>query len=238
MLKVTELSAGYGDVPILHGVSLNVEEGEIVSVIGANGAGKTTLLRAIMGSIPTTSGESHFEGQRITSLPTHRIAQLGLAQVLEGRRLFPHMSVEDNLNVGGDVLDTRARRERFEWVTNLFPRLLERRSQMARSLSGGEQQMVAIGRALMSAPRLLLLDEPSIGLAPVIVKDIFSRFKEINASGVTILLVEQDVRLALGISNRGYVVEQGRVVLDGPSKSLLDDKELLRAYLGVDEAEL
>lgn len=232
------MSAGYGDVPILHGVSLNVREGEIVSVIGANGAGKTTLLRAIMGSISTTSGEVLFEGQRITDLPTHRIARRGLAQVLEGRRLFPHMTVEDNLNVGGDALDSRARRERFDWVTNLFPRLLERRSQVASSLSGGEQQMVAIGRALMSSPRLLLLDEPSIGLAPLIVKDIFLRFKEINVSGVTILLVEQDVRLALGISNRGYVVEQGKVVLEGPSESLLDNKELLRAYLGVDEAEL
>jgi len=234
MLKIKELNAGYGDVKVLHDISLHVEEGEIVSIVGANGAGKTTLIRALMGTLPTTSGSAEFLGETLTGRKTHDIARMGLAQVMEGRRLFPHMTVEDNLLIGGDILrDTARQRRNLEWVFEMFPRLRERRAQLARSFSGGEQQMLAIARALMTAPKLLLLDEPSIGLAPVMVKEIFSRFPEINAEGVTILLVEQDVRRSLSLSSRGYVIEQGKVVLEGDRDFLLGNEDVKRAYLGV-----
>jgi branched-chain amino acid transport system ATP-binding protein len=234
MLKIEKLNAGYGDVKVLQDVSLHVEEGEIVSIVGANGAGKTTLIRALMGTIPTSSGSAEFLGQTLTGRKTHDIARMGLAQVMEGRRLFPHMTVEDNLLIGGDILRNTARQRRnLEWVFDMFPRLRERRTQLARSFSGGEQQMLAIARALMTSPKLLLLDEPSIGLAPVMVKEIFSRFPEINAEGVTILLVEQDVRRSLSLSSRGYVIEQGSVVLEGARDFLLGNEDVKRAYLGV-----
>jgi len=234
MLRIQGLNAGYGDVKVLQDVSLHVEEGEIVSIVGANGAGKTTLIRALMGTIPTTSGSVEFLGKKLTGRKTHDIARLGLAQVMEGRRLFPHMTVEDNLLIGGDILrDSGRQRRNLERVFEMFPRLRERRSQLARSFSGGEQQMLAIARALMTGPKLLLLDEPSIGLAPVMVKEIFSRFPEINAEGVTILLVEQDVRRSLSLSSRGYVVEQGAVVLEGDRDFLLGNEDVKRAYLGV-----
>jgi len=234
MLRIQGLNAGYGDVKVLQDVSLHVEEGEIVSIVGANGAGKTTLIRALMGTIPTTSGSVEFLGEKLTGRKTHDIARLGLAQVMEGRRLFPHMTVEDNLLIGGDILrDSGRQRRNLERVFEMFPRLRERRSQLARSFSGGEQQMLAIARALMTGPKLLLLDEPSIGLAPVMVKEIFSRFPEINAEGVTILLVEQDVRRSLSLSSRGYVVEQGAVVLEGDRDFLLGNEDVKRAYLGV-----
>jgi len=234
MLKINELNAGYGDVKVLHDISLHVDEGEIVSIVGANGAGKTTLIRALMGTLPTASGSAEFLGETLTGRKTHEIARMGLAQVMEGRRLFPHMTVEDNLLIGGDILrDTARQRRNLEWVFEMFPRLRERRAQLARSFSGGEQQMLAIARALMTAPKLLLLDEPSIGLAPVMVKEIFSRFPKINAEGVTILLVEQDVRRSLSLSSRGYVIEQGRVVLEGDRDFLLGNEDVKRAYLGV-----
>ena len=234
MLKIENLNAGYGDVKVLHDISLHVEEGEIVSIVGANGAGKTTLIRAIMGTLPTTAGGVEFLGTRLTGKKPHEVARMGLAQVMEGRRLFPHMTVEDNLLIGGDILrDTARQKCNLEWVYDMFPRLRERRMQLARSFSGGEQQMLAIARALMTSPKLLLLDEPSIGLAPVMVKEIFSRFPGINAEGVTILLVEQDVRRSLSLAKRGYVIEQGEVVLEGDRDFLLGNEDVKRAYLGV-----
>ena len=234
MLEVKNVSSGYGDVQVLRGVDLTVDKGEIVSIVGANGAGKTTLIRTIMGTLPLTEGEIRFQGERINGLPPHTIARLGLAQVMEGRRLFGHMEVEDNLLVGGDILRDPARsRENLEWIYGMFPRLKERRRQLARSFSGGEQQMLAIGRALMTAPKLLLLDEPSIGLAPIMVKDIFGKLPTISARGITILLVEQDVHRSLSMSARGYVLEHGEVVLAGAGSELLDNERLRQAYLGI-----
>jgi branched-chain amino acid transport system ATP-binding protein len=234
MLEVKNVSSGYGDVQVLRGVSLEVQQGEIVSIVGANGAGKTTLIRTIMGTLPVTQGEIRFLGQRISGLPPHTIARLGMAQVMEGRRLFGHMEVEDNLLVGGDILGDPARsRENLEWVYSMFPRLKERRTQLARSFSGGEQQMLAIGRALMTSPKLLLLDEPSIGLAPIMVKDIFGKLPAISARGITILLVEQDVHRSLSMSGRGYVLEHGEVVLAGTGSELLNNQRLRQAYLGI-----
>lgn len=234
MLKVRNLASGYGDVQVLTGVDLDVGEGEIVSIVGANGAGKTTLIRTLMGTLPASQGSIHFQGQRLDGKPAHEIARLGLAQVMEGRRLFGHMEVEDNLLIGGDVLrDPQRRRANLEWVYSMFPRLQERRRQLARSFSGGEQQMLAIGRALMTAPKLLLLDEPSIGLAPIMVKYIFDRLPQINQRGITILLVEQDVHLSLSVASRGYVMEHGSIVMSGDAQTLLADGDLRRAYLGV-----
>ena len=234
MLEVSQLNSGYGDVQVLRRVSLSVQAGEIVSIVGANGAGKSTLIRTIMGTIPAQSGEIRFLGERISGRPPHEIARLGMAQVMEGRRLFGHMEVEDNLRIGGDILrDEKRSRENLEWIYSMFPRLAERRKQLARSFSGGEQQMLAIGRALMTSPTLLLLDEPSIGLAPIMVDSIFEKLPMINARGITILLVEQDVHRSLSYSSRGYVLEHGEVVLAGDSASLLADEGLKRAYLGM-----
>ncbi|MGV0817515.1 ABC transporter ATP-binding protein [Martelella sp. AMO21009] len=234
ILEIQVLHSGYGDIRILEDVSLSVATGEIVSILGANGAGKTTLIRTVMGTLPAMSGEIRFMGEVISGKPAHQIARLGIAQVMEGRRLFPHMSVEENLFVGGDILrDARKTRNNLEWIYSLFPRLKERRRQLARSFSGGEQQMLAIGRALMTSPKLLLLDEPSIGLAPVMVKDIFAKLPAINSEGVTILLVEQDVKRSLKLASRGYVIEHGRIVMAGTSEHLLDDDGLRKAYLGL-----
>lgn len=234
MLEIRQLDAGYGDVQVLRGVDLQVAEGEIVSLVGANGAGKSTLIRTVMGSLPALAGEVRFLGERISGLPAHLVARLGIAQVMEGRRLFGHMDVEDNLRVGADVLrDKRRSRENLDWIYQLFPRLLERRRQLARSFSGGEQQMLAIGRALMTSPKLLLLDEPSIGLAPIMVKDIFDKLPLINARGITVLLVEQDVHRSLSLAGRGYVLEHGEIVMSGRGADLLADEGLRRAYLGV-----
>lgn len=234
MLEVKGLDSGYGDVQVLRGVDMNVGEGEIVSIVGANGAGKTTLIRAVMGTLPAFAGEVRFCGERISGRPPHQIARLGIAQVMEGRRLFGHMEVEDNLRVGGDLLrDARRSRDNLEWIYSLFPRLRERRRQLARSFSGGEQQMLAIGRALMTSPKLLLLDEPSIGLAPIMVKDIFEKLPQINARGITILLVEQDVHRSLSLAQRGYVLEHGEIVMSGSGRDLLADDGLRRAYLGL-----
>ena len=234
LLEVKELSSGYGDVQVLSNVSIAVREGEIVSIVGANGAGKTTLIRSIMGTLPARQGQIHFCGQRIDGLEPHRIARAGIAQVMEGRRLFGHMEVEDNLLVGGDILHDKARqRENLEWIYTMFPRLRERRRQLARSFSGGEQQMLAIGRALMTSPKLLLLDEPSIGLAPIMVKDIFDKLPLIRERGVTILLVEQDVHRSLSISGRAYVLEHGEIVMSGTGRELLGNERLREAYLGM-----
>lgn len=234
MLRISNLSSGYGDVQVLRGISLHVDRNEIVSIVGANGAGKSTLVRTIMGTLPAREGSISLEDEVISGKPTHKIARQGIAQVMEGRRLFNHMTVEDNLLIGGDILrDARRSRQMLEWVYTLFPRLKERRRQLARSFSGGEQQMLAIGRALMTSPKLLLLDEPSIGLAPIMVEAVFSKLPEINARGITILLVEQDVHRSLSIANRGYVLEHGEVAMEGTGEELLRNDGLRKAYLGL-----
>lgn len=234
MLKVTGLQSFYGDVQALHGVTLEVREGEIVSVIGSNGAGKTTTLMTISGVLHPRAGAIEFQGRRIERLKPAEIVEAGLGHVPEGRQLFPSMTVEENLHMGACTHRARAaRQETLERVYTLFPRLRERRRQVAGALSGGEQQMVAIGRGLMSRPRLLMLDEPSLGLAPMLVTAIFNIIREINRDGATILLVEQNVFRALKLSHRGYILENGRIVAEGPSQRLLRDPQVRTAYLGL-----
>ena len=234
MLEVRELSLGYGDVRVLHRVSLSVGEGEIVSLVGANGAGKTTTLRAVSGLLPAASGEVSFAGTRLTGLEPWRIVELGIGHVPEGRHLFTNMTVQQNLEMGAYLARDRAQRERrLAWVNALFPRLAERRHQHAGTLSGGEQQMLAIGRALMSQPRLLMLDEPSLGLAPLMVKAIFEAIRRIGAEGTTVLLVEQNLVQSLRLSHRGYVLESGKIVLEGNSDDLLAHPHTRRAFLGL-----
>ena len=233
LLEVEGLDVYYGAVHALKGVSLHAEPGEIVTLIGANGAGKTTLLRTISGLIRARAGTVRFDGRDLTRVPPHEIVGLGISQSPEGRMVFANLSVEDNLELGAyrrrDRAGILADRER---VYSLFPRLMERRRQNAGTLSGGEQQMLAIGRALMSRPRLLLLDEPSLGLAPLLVREIFKTLVEINRAGVTVLLVEQNAHMALTIAGRGYVLETGRVRLTDKAASLLQNDEVKRAYLG------
>jgi branched-chain amino acid transport system ATP-binding protein len=232
-LSVEALDVYYGAVHALKGVSVHVEAGEIVTLIGANGAGKTTLLRTISGLVPARSGRIMFEGKDITKLPAHEIVGLGVSQSPEGRMVFANLSVEDNLELGAYRRRDRAGiREDQEKVFQLFPRLLERRKQLSGTLSGGEQQMLAMGRALMSRPRVLLLDEPSLGIAPLLVRDIFRNITEINRQGTTVLLVEQNAHMALGIAKRGYVLETGRVVLEDESAKLAANDEVRAAYLG------
>ena len=232
MLSVENLEAGYGDVQVLWGISLHVEEREIVALLGSNGAGKTTTLRTISGLLKPMSGRITFDGVDITGRPAHEIVRLGISMVPEGRRLFPKMTVYENLRMGaylakGDV------RDRLETVYSLFPILRERRNQLAGTLSGGEQQMLAIARGLMSSPKLLMLDEPSLGLAPKIVQEVLSAVRQIREEGVTILLVEQNVQQALSIADRGYVIETGRIVLEGSGKELLQNDHVRTAYLGL-----
>jgi branched-chain amino acid transport system ATP-binding protein len=234
MLKVTGLQTFYGDLQALHGVTLEVREGEIVSVIGSNGAGKTTTLMTISGVLRPRTGAIEFEGRRIDHLKPAEIVEAGLGHVPEGRQLFPTMTVEENLAMGACTHRARAARaETLERVYGLFPRLRERRSQAAGTLSGGEQQMVAIGRGLMSRPRLLMLDEPSLGLSPMLVTAIFDIIREINRGGATILLVEQNVFRALKLSHRGYILENGQIVAEGRSQQLLRDPQVRTAYLGL-----
>ncbi len=234
MLKVRGLQTFYGDLQALHGVTLEVREGEIVSVIGSNGAGKTTTLMTISGVLRPRRGEIEFDGRRIDSLRPAEIVEAGLGHVPEGRQLFPSMTVEENLAMGACTRRARgARREALDRVYHLFPRLRERRHQVAGTLSGGEQQMVAIGRGLMSSPRLLMLDEPSLGLSPMLVSTIFDIIREINRGGATILLVEQNVFRALQLSHRGYILENGQIVAEGPSQQLLRDPQVRTAYLGL-----
>jgi len=234
MLKVTGLQTFYGDLQALHGVTLEVREGEIVSVIGSNGAGKTTTLMTISGVLRPRTGAIEFEGRRIDHLKPAEIVEAGLGHVPEGRQLFPTMTVEENLAMGACTHRARAARaETLERVYGLFPRLRERRSQVAGTLSGGEQQMVAIGRGLMSRPRLLMLDEPSLGLSPMLVTAIFDIIREINRGGATILLVEQNVFRALKLSHRGYILENGQIVAEGRSQQLLRDPQVRTAYLGL-----
>ena len=232
-LVVEGLDVHYGAVHALKGVSLKVEPGEIVTLIGANGAGKTTLLRTISGIVPASEGRITFEGKDLRRLPAHEIVALGVSQSPEGRMVFANLSVEDNLELGAYRRKDRAGiAEDREAVFQLFPRLKERRRQLSGTLSGGEQQMLAIGRALMSRPRVLLLDEPSLGIAPLLVRDIFRNIVEINRRGVTVLLVEQNAHMALGIAQRGYVLETGRVVLEDEAAKLAANDEVRAAYLG------
>ena len=232
-LSVENLDVYYGAVHALKGVSLHVEAGEIVTLIGANGAGKTTLLRTISGIVPVRSGAVSFEGRVITKLPPHEIVGLGVSQSPEGRMVFANLSVEDNLELGAyRRRDREGIKKDREQVYQLFPRLLERRRQLSGTLSGGEQQMLAMGRALMSRPKVLLLDEPSLGIAPLLVRDIFKTIVEINRAGTTVLLVEQNAHMALGIAQRGYVLETGRVVLEDTAAKLAANDEVRAAYLG------
>lgn len=234
LLELDRVSTGYGDTRVLHGVSAEVHQGEIVALLGANAAGKTTTLRLISGLIPAWEGEIRYEGRPITRLPAEQRVELGIVQVPEGRRLFPFMTVRENLLLG--AYNHRARdqlRVNLERVLRLFPILAERQGQLAGSLSGGEQQMCAIGRALMARPRLLMLDEPSLGLAPIVVRQIYEVLPTIRDSGVTILLVEQNVKEVLRLADRAYVLENGRVVLSGPSYQVREDERLRRAYLGL-----
>jgi branched-chain amino acid transport system ATP-binding protein len=234
MLTVRDLDAGYGSLQALWGISLDVKAGEVVAVIGANGAGKTTLLRSITGLLSPARGEVRFEGEMISRLPPNRIVARGIALVPEGRKIFPYMTVQENLEMGAYLPQARANlAARMDEMMGLFPRLRERASQPAGTLSGGEQQMLAIGRALMSRPRVLLLDEPSLGLAPLLVKEIFRIIQAINRQGATILLVEQNVRQALEVAERAYVLETGRIRFSGAGRELLGSPHVRKAYLGM-----
>ena len=234
LLELAGVDVAYGDLPALLGVDLVVEAGETLSVVGANGAGKTTMLRTISGLLRPRRGEVRFEGERIDRLPCHRVVERGVVHVPEGRKIFPSLTVRENLELGSYTRAARAHRaEGLERVLTMFPRLREREAQAAGTLSGGEQQMLAIGRALMSRPKLLMLDEPSLGLAPLIVKEIFATIAAINRDGTTVLLVEQNTRQALALSRRGYVLENGRVALVGTGAELLGNDHVKRAYLGM-----
>jgi branched-chain amino acid transport system ATP-binding protein len=234
MLELKGVSAGYGAFQALFDVSLKVDAGEAVAVIGPNGAGKTTLLRAISKLIEPTSGSLSMEGRSYDDVPAHEVIALGIAQVPEGRRLFPRLSVEDNLKMGAYTPAARSRHaERLDFVYTLFPKMKERRQQMAGTMSGGEQQMCAIGRALMSGPKLLLLDEPSAGLAPVVVQSIFGLMRTIREQGYTVLIVEQNIQQVLKVVDRAYLLETGRIRQSGPAAELLASDEIRRAYLGV-----
>jgi branched-chain amino acid transport system ATP-binding protein len=233
LLRLDEVEAGYGDLTAISGVSLEVRDGEAVALIGSNGAGKTTTLRTISGLLPLRAGRIEFEGARLDGLRSAEIVARGIAHVPEGRQLFPSLTVRDNLELGARAADRARRRDTLELVFTLFPRLRERERQLAGTLSGGEQQMCAIGRGLMARPRLLLLDEPSLGLAPVMVKLIFETLQHVNDTGTTIMLVEQNVPRALQLSHRGYVLENGRLVLDGTRASLLASPHVKQAYLGL-----
>ncbi|MDF2627080.1 MAG: branched chain amino acid transporter ATP-binding protein [Symbiobacteriaceae bacterium] len=232
MLEVNDLRVSYGHIEALHGVSFTVAEGEIVTLIGANGAGKSTTLRALSGLVRARSGQVRFCGKAITAVPAHKIVALGMGHVPEGRRIFANMSVQENLELGAYLGDSRTLAADLEAVFGRFPRLRERRAQLAGTLSGGEQQMLAMGRALMLKPKLLLLDEPSMGLSPLLVQELFETIVEINRRGTTVLLVEQNAAMALDIAHRAYVLETGRVVLSGPAADLQDDPQVRQAYLG------
>jgi branched-chain amino acid transport system ATP-binding protein len=234
LLELSGVDAGYGDLLALRGVTLAVEPGEVLSVVGANGAGKTTMLRTISGLLRPRGGEIRFEGERLDRLPTHEVVERGVVQVPEGRKIFPSLTVLENLELGSYSKRARGRRrESLERVFALFPRLAERTRQAAGTMSGGEQQMLAIGRALMALPALLMLDEPSLGLAPKVVQEIFRIMGDINGMGTTIMLVEQNTRQALALARRGYVLENGSVVLEGTGADLLGNEHVKRAYLGM-----
>ncbi len=233
MLKLDSISARYGNIYALKGVSLTVEEGEIVTIIGANGAGKSTTLNTISGIVRAVSGSIFFNGKDISSLPTEKIVESGLIQVPEGREIFPQLTVYDNLMLGAYLRKDKDNiKKDLDYVVSLFPRLEERFSQLGGTLSGGEQQMLAIGRALMSKPKLLLMDEPSLGLSPIFVQNIFKVIKEINKAGTSVLLVEQNAHMALSIAKRAYVMETGKIIMEDETSYLLNNDKVKAAYLG------
>jgi len=235
LLDIKELHSGYGDVAVLHGISIHVKKGEILSIVGSNGAGKTTLLRTISGLIEPFSGEIIFNGEPILNLPPHKVVAKGIGHVLEARQLFDFLTVEQNLMIGSNIPWARPhRKENLELVYGLFPRLVERRKQLAGTLSGGEQQMLATARGLMGNPMMLMLDEPSWGLAPILTHELFEVIERINKeTDITVLLVEQNVHKALSMAHRGYVIERGHIVMEGAGKELLGKEELKTAYLGL-----
>ncbi|MEJ2234430.1 MAG: ABC transporter ATP-binding protein [Syntrophobacterales bacterium] len=234
MLRVENIDVFYGDLQILWDVSFEVNEGEIVALVGSNGSGKSTTLKTISGLLSPTNGSIMFQDQQLNLIPANKIIEHGVAHVPEGRRLFPEMTVRENLIMGSLAPQAKAKRnETMEWVFGLFPRLREREKQMAGTLSGGEQQMVAVGRGLMALPKLIMFDEPSLGLAPILVADIFRIIKRINKEGVTVLVTEQNTKQSLETSDRGYVLENGRVVLSGSGQELLDNEHVKQAYLGI-----
>ena len=236
MLEIKELNAGYGKISAISGVSLKVAQGQVVAIIGAIGAGKSTLLKAISGLIPNRSGRVMFNGHNVIYMPAHKIVAMGMSQVAEGRQIFSHMTVEDNIHLGAFLYHKRSNRSqiqrRITELYEMFPILGKRARQISGTLSGGEQQMLAIARALMTRPKLLILDEPSMGLAPLIVQEIFNVIEQLNQNGTTILLVEQNARAALKIADYGYVLEIGRMVLEGEASQLLGDPKVKAAYLG------
>jgi len=234
MLSLSAVSAGYGSFQALFGVSLDVAAGEAIGVIGPNGAGKTTLMRVISGLIPFRGGAMSIEGRPVAGLPAHRMVEQGIAHVPENRRLFPRLSVEENLRIGAFIPQARQRfAEQLDWVYSLFPRLKDRREQLAGTLSGGEQQMCAIGRALMSRPKLLLMDEPSAGLAPLVVEQVFELVRRIRAEGLTVLIVEQNVQQVLDVVDRAYLLEVGTIKLSGTSAELKDNSFIRQSYMGL-----
>ena len=231
LLEIKDLHVSYGAIKAIKGIDLHVNKGEVVAILGANGAGKTTTLRTISGLLRSNSGEILFDGKNITKTPAHNIVNLGMSHSPEGRRVFGTLSTEENLLMGAYILK-KYDPKTLDWIYNILPRLKERRKQLAGTLSGGEQQMLAIGRSIMSNPKLLILDEPSLGLAPVLVKVIFKAIKEISKSGVTVLLVEQNAKAALKLADRGYVLELGKISYEGSSEELLNSKTIQEAYLG------
>ena len=233
MLEVKDLEVYYGVIQAIKGISFEVNEGEIVTLIGANGAGKTTTMQSIMGLIPAKRGSIIYDGQDISKVPSHKIVHMGMTQVPEGRRVFQELSVYDNLIMGAFTKkDQKQVKESIEEIYDRFPRLKERRNQIAGTLSGGEQQMLAMGRAMMSKPRLLMLDEPSMGLSPLLVDEVFDIIKDFHKSGTTILLVEQNAGKSLAISDRAYVLENGKIAVSGTGKELMESEEIKKAYLG------
>ena len=233
MLKVTDLQVYYGVIQAIKGISFEVNEGEVIALIGANGAGKTTILHTIPGLVEAKGGTVEFEGTNITKMPGHKIVTLGMAHVPEGRRVFAELTVLENLKLGAYTRKDKNEIEAsLQMVYKRFPRLEERKNQLAGTLSGGEQQMLAMGRALMSHPKIILMDEPSMGLSPIFVNEIFDIIKEVSASGTTVLLVEQNAKKALSIADRAYVLETGKIVLEGDAKELMNDESVKKAYLG------
>lgn len=233
ILEINNLETHYGKIHALRGISLSVEAGEIVTLLGANGAGKSTTLRAISGLIPTTSGSIHFQGEEITKKPAHDIVKMGLIHVPEGRKIFKGMTIAENLDLGSFTLnDDAERKRRMEHVYEIFPILYERRNRDSAFLSGGEQQMLAIGRSMMTDPKILLMDEPSMGLAPFMVQEIMKIIVRLNKEGVTILLVEQNAKVALKLASHGYVLETGSIVIKGDAETLQQDESIVKAYLG------